>query len=65
MKGTLEFNLPEEQEEFEIAQNGGQYASIINDLDNYLRTKTKYGEKNVKVYQEIRDYLTSLTDGLP
>jgi hypothetical protein len=42
MKATLEYDLPDEQEEFEKAVNGGKYAYIIWELDQFLRANTKY-----------------------
>jgi hypothetical protein len=42
MKATLEYDLPDEQDEFEKAVNGGKYAYIIWELDHFLRAKTKY-----------------------
>lgn len=44
MKSILEFNLPEEQEEFETANDGWKYKSVLFDLDNFLRNKLKYEE---------------------
>jgi hypothetical protein len=39
MKATLEYDLPDEQDEFEKAVNGGKYAYIIWELDHFLRAK--------------------------
>ena len=44
MKAILQFNLPEEQDEFEVAQNGWKYRRVISDIDQYLRTVVKYGD---------------------
>ena len=41
-KVTIEYNLPEEQDEFEIANNASKYYSVIWDLDQYLRNFVKY-----------------------
>jgi hypothetical protein len=41
-KATLEFNLPEEQDEFETANNASKYYSVLWDLDQYLRNFVKY-----------------------
>jgi hypothetical protein len=63
MKATLSFKLPEEQEEFSIAQKGGHYLYVIEELDSHLRSKLKYEElteEAAKIYQEIRDMLWSL-----
>ncbi len=42
MKATIEFNLPEEQEEFEDATNGWKWGHAMWQLDQFLRTKVKY-----------------------
>lgn len=50
MKAILEFNLPEEAQEFETATKASQLASTIRDLDNYIRGLRKHGHtlKNVE-----------------
>jgi hypothetical protein len=42
MEAILKFNLPEEQDDFELAANAGKYYSILWDLDQYLRNFVKY-----------------------
>ena len=42
-KGTLEFTLPEEQQEFDLAQAGGELAAAVSDLDQKLRALHKHG----------------------
>ena len=64
-KAILEFNLPEENEEFLTAQNGGKYHSVIWNLDQYLRSIHKYSsdsydEKALEEVQKIRDKLHEL-----
>jgi hypothetical protein len=46
-KAILEFNLPEEQVEFEQAVNASKYSSVLWDLDQLLRNKTKYASDDV------------------
>ena len=41
-KITVEYNLPEEQDEFDTANNAGKYYSVLWDLDQYLRNFVKY-----------------------
>jgi hypothetical protein len=43
MKATLEFNLPEEQQEHYEAINGGQFRYCLQELDEYLRDWMKHG----------------------
>lgn len=60
MKGILEFSLPEERENFDIAQKGLDYLCALDEMDNWLRSKIKYGnlpEEQEKIYQECRDKL--------
>ena len=42
MKALLEFNLPEDREEFVLALDGASLSGRIDDLDNRLRNVTKY-----------------------
>lgn len=60
MKAILEFNLPEEREEFEHAQRGIEYLIVLQEFDNYLRGRLKYEELPDDVHkalQEARDRL--------
>ena len=41
-KAILEFNLPEEDYEHEVAVNAGKYHSVLQELDQYLRYFVKY-----------------------
>lgn len=45
MKATLEFNLPEEQQEHYDAVNGGTYKHCLTEIDYQLRSWTKYGNE--------------------
>jgi hypothetical protein len=61
-KAFLKFNLPEEKEEFEAANNGGLYKLAIWDLDQHLRGVIKYNsdsydDKTLKAFQMVRDTL--------
>jgi hypothetical protein len=65
MKAVLEFNLPEDQQDFELATKGMKFWSILWDLDQSLRAKTKYAPDSLPqdkydAYQEIRDELREL-----
>jgi hypothetical protein len=65
MKAILEFNLPEDQQDFELATKGMKFWSILWDLDQSLRAKTKYASDDLPqdkydAYQEIRDELREL-----
>jgi len=41
-KATIQYNLPEEQSEFDLANNASKYYSVLWDLDQYLRNFVKY-----------------------
>lgn len=62
MKAILEFNLPDDQEDFKMATNALSWYSVCWDLDQELRAKTKYApdtlpQDKYDAYQEIRDLL--------
>ncbi len=65
MKATLEINLPDDQDEFVLATNGLKFWSVLWELDQSLRSKTKYAPDSLPqdkydAYQEIRDELREL-----
>ena len=65
MKAILEFNLPDEQQDFDLAISGMKFWSVLYDLDQSLRTKTKYAPDSLPqdkydAYQEIREELREL-----
>jgi hypothetical protein len=62
---TLIFNLPEEQEDFEIANHASKYYSIIWDLDQFMRNQIKYTDEHtpelfIEAVQLVRDELWNL-----
>ena len=66
MKATLEFNLPEDKEEFDAANKGMDWALLAWDIDQLLRNKLKYSDllpNTSAELEEIRDTLNEmLTD---
>jgi hypothetical protein len=65
MKAILEFNLPDDQVEFDLANNGRNFWSVLWELDQDLRAKTKYAPDDLPqdkydAYQEIRDRIYEL-----
>lgn len=57
MQATLTFNLPEDREDFELASKAVDYSIVLNDIDQFLRSKIKHSdatEEQQKVYEEIR-----------
>jgi hypothetical protein len=61
-KAVLEFNLPEEKEEFELAQRGISYKIVLDDLDNWLRAKVKYEDMNIISVNSVREKLRELME---
>ena len=43
-KAILEFNLPEEQNEFHTCVDGNKYRCVLWEFDNWLRGLIKYPE---------------------
>lgn len=65
MKAILEFNLPDDQQDFELSSNAMKFWSVLYELDQDLRAKTKYASDDLPqdkydAYQEIRDMLRDL-----
>ena len=66
MKATLEFNLPEDQDEFKLASDGGKWHLVAWDMDQYLRGVLKYGNEYKdadEALEKARDRLHELMDG--
>jgi hypothetical protein len=64
MKATLEFNLPEEDDEFRTAVDGHRWRLVVTDLDEALRTSLKYNEdeKHHSGLLEARNTLNRLLE---
>lgn len=61
MKGILEFNLPENKDDFELAQQGWQWKLIVCELLDFLRSETKYKDHTAEeyaVFDLIRDRIS-------
>ena len=52
---TLSFQLPEEQQEHQIALDGWRYRAALNALDDGLRQLGKYGSE-----KQLRDFSPEL-----
>lgn len=65
MKAILEFNLPEDKEEFDLINKAVSYHSVIFEFNEWLNRKYKHAEhKSDEVmaeYEEIREYWNELT----
>lgn len=60
MKGTISFNLPEEQEEFELAIKAGKYRAALWEIGQQVfRPARKHGYSNVRI-QSLLDTMDSV-----
>lgn len=55
MKAILEFNLPVEKSEFDMAYNGSGFASAVWDLEQWLRNEEKYQNRDTITIEEVRE----------
>jgi hypothetical protein len=65
MKAILKYDLPDEQTEFELARNGQSMHLALWELDQWLRSNTKYAPEGMHneaytAYQLTRDRLHQL-----
>ena len=66
MKAILEFNLPEDQDDFELAIKGGKWYSVVWDMDQWLRQQNKYMPDHLfnkdkdDAYFEVRQKLSEI-----
>lgn len=66
MKAILEFDLPDDKEEYDNSINGAKWRIVVEDLDNWLRTNTKYASDEVptqylKGLEDVRDKIREIT----
>ncbi len=61
MKAILEFNLPEEQSEFNTAVKGEKFESALYAIDNACRGWLKYGHE----FEDTADALQAVRDMIP
>ena len=65
MKATLEFNLPEDKQDFDFATQGSDWWNVCWEMDQWLRGNTKHApdsmpEDEYKAYERCRDQLREL-----
>lgn len=63
MKAVLEFKLPEENYEYNMANNASKYHSTLLEYDQWLRSKIKYDEltdEQYEIYQKCRETLNEI-----
>jgi hypothetical protein len=47
MKVTIEFNLPEQQEEYENFMHGAKWKYVVREFDEYMRGMLKWNTENL------------------
>ena len=47
MKATLEFNLPEDQYEYDVFIKANDMHCVIVEMEQWLRSETKYAPDNI------------------
>ncbi len=63
MKGILEFNLPEEQEEFDLANKASALRNTLTDVGNLVfRPARKHGYPDQEI-QRLVEELDKMSDG--
>ena len=55
MNAKLEFNLPEDEDAFKLAQRGSDYFSVLWEIHNELRNWYKYGKKPIETLESIQN----------
>ena len=57
MKAILEFELPEDKENFDASAKGMDWALLVWDIDQFIRNKIKYEQDKYGIFQLVRDRL--------
>ena len=57
MKAILEFELPEDKENFDASAKGMDWALLVLDIDQFIRNKIKYEQDKDGILQLVRDRL--------
>ncbi len=62
MRVKLEFHLPADQEEFDLAMNGWKYKTILSNFNHRLKDMSKHGGVDKLSTQEVRDELYAIAE---
>ena len=57
MKAILEFELPEDKENFDASAKGMDWALLVWHIDQFIRNKIKYEQDKDGILQLVRDRL--------
>ena len=64
MKAILEFELPEDKEQFDVATRGMDWALVVWDMDQIMHKKIKYAELSDDSRLVIEDLRLTMSDML-
>lgn len=68
MKAILEFNLPEDGTDFDMAHKGHMYYVALCEISEYFRSKLKYGdlitEEEYKIIEKTRSDILEIIGSL-
>jgi len=64
MKAILEFELPEDKENFDAASRAMDWALVVWDMDQIMHKKVKYEELSDDSRKEIEDLRLTMSDML-
>lgn len=53
MKATLEFNLPDEEEQHQLAVDAAKWKQVVVEMDNRLRNRMKYDKTSASAHKEL------------
>lgn len=63
MKAILEFNLPDDKEDFDLATKALDWYSVAWDMDQYLRSRIKYEDSLTdEAHEVLQDARTKLRE---
>ena len=57
MKAKLEYNLPEDQEQFNVATKAMDWSLLVLHIDGFIRNKIKYEQDRDGALQLVREEL--------
>ena len=63
MKATLEFKLPDEQANLQLAMDGHVWKAVVDDIDRHLRNKAKYEDLTEVTIESVRALITETITG--
>ena len=64
MKAILEFELPEDKENYNAASRGMDWALVVWDMDQIMHKKVKYSELTIEARSAIEQLRLTMSDML-